>query len=374
MGLEPKDYDIATAATPEEVIALFDRSIPVGIQFGVVRVLIGGEELEVATFRADGAYTDGRRPDGVTWSSAREDVLRRDFTINALLSDPLDGERVVDHVGGLADIDAGVVRAVGDADARFAEDRLRMLRAVRFAARFDFSIDPATWRAVQRHASEIGVVSVERIFNELDRMLTEGGAHRSLGLLATAGLLAPVLPELQDWERARERFDDSAQLASVVAWSALLYDLPDMPTAGEAWGLRLKTSRQLARGVGRAVVAARSLAEYETLGVAARKRLLRSEHAAAALTVASMVAATSQSDGRGLAEAGRDLSRWDPAALAPDALLTGADLRALGFTPGPAFGEVLVAVEDAQLEGRIDDRDAALALATRLLATRLLSG
>ncbi|HRE91442.1 MAG TPA: CCA tRNA nucleotidyltransferase, partial [Myxococcota bacterium] len=200
LGVEPKDWDIATSARPEAVMALFPRCVPVGISFGVVRVLHAGFEYEVATFRADGDYDDHRRPSSVRWASAREDVLRRDFTINGLLGDPFApaNERIVDFVGGLADLKLGLIRAIGDAAARFGEDYLRMIRAVRFAARFGFVIHPDTMAAIVAMSSRVVDVSAERIGQELDRLLSEGGQPVGLTLLAKSGLLPHLLPELGD--------------------------------------------------------------------------------------------------------------------------------------------------------------------------------
>src|SRR2546428_9580991 len=193
LGREPLDYDIATSATPETVQALFPRTIPVGVQFGVVLVIASGMPVEVATFRSDAAYVDGRRPSAVHFGSAREDALRRDFTVNALFLDPLTGD-VVDFVAGQTDLRAGIIRAIGDAGARIAEDRLRMLRAVRLAARLGFTIEPLTRAAIAAAAPTITDISAERIGGEIVRILTAGGARPGLELLADPGPLAAVLP------------------------------------------------------------------------------------------------------------------------------------------------------------------------------------
>src|SRR5579885_424682 len=195
LGRAPLDYDVATAAPPEVVQRLFPRTVPVGAQFGVVLVLHGGGRFEVATFRSADAYVDGRRPSRVHFGSAREDAERRDFTINALFWDPLE-DRIIDFVGGEADLRAGVIRAIGDAAARIAEDRLRMLRAVRFAARFGFTIEPATQAAVVAAAPTLVDIAGERIGEEIVKLLTEGGARRGFELLAATGLLDVVLPEV----------------------------------------------------------------------------------------------------------------------------------------------------------------------------------
>src|SRR5208283_703841 len=211
LGREPKDYDVATDATPKQVMGIFPETYAVGAEFGVVLVPVAERDVasnvstqssskfhavEVATFRSDIGYSDGRHPDEVRFSGdPREDVARRDFTINGMLLDPVSGE-VLDFVGGRKDLEAGIIRTIGDPDRRFGEDKLRMLRAVRFAARFEYAIDPATFAAMRRLAGEIQVVSRERVRDELTRMLTEGHGRRAFLLLDESGLLKHVLPEI----------------------------------------------------------------------------------------------------------------------------------------------------------------------------------
>src|SRR5438552_4761058 len=195
MGLEPADYDIATSAKPEEIVKMFPRTESIGAQFGVILVIHRGHPFEVATFRSDEAYVDGRRPTGVVFTDAKQDVLRRDFTINGLLYDPISKE-VIDYVGGQADIQAKLVRAIGDPHARFEEDKLRILRAVRFGARLGYQIEPRTWQAVVAMAPRIHQVSSERIRDEVCRILTEGRAARGFLLMEESGLAAIILPEL----------------------------------------------------------------------------------------------------------------------------------------------------------------------------------
>src|SRR5712691_28682 len=195
MGIEPADYDIATSAKPEEIVKIFPRTESIGAQFGVVLVICRGKPFEVATFRSDEAYVDGRRPTGVVFTDARQDVLRRDFTINGLLYDPITHE-VIDYVDGRADIRAKLVRAIGDPHARFEEDKLRILRAVRFGARLGYTIEPATWDAVREMAPRIHQVSSERIRQELVRILTEGQAAHGIRMLHESGLRVEILPEL----------------------------------------------------------------------------------------------------------------------------------------------------------------------------------
>ena len=252
LGREPSDYDVATSATPEVVLGLFPRTFAVGAHFGVVLVADGeGDEYdttEVATFRSDGAYSDGRHPDAVRYTtSAEEDVKRRDFTINGLLLDPLHEaedlrQAAIDYVGGLADLDAGIVRAIGKAEERFEEDHLRMLRGVRFAARFGFELDAGTAAAIKRLAAKTAAVSRERVRDELTKMLTEGRARRAFELLDETGLLKEVLPEVARMKGVEQppQFHPEgdvwvhtlgllAQLeagcAATLAWGALLHDV-----------------------------------------------------------------------------------------------------------------------------------------------------
>ena len=196
MGRSPKDYDIATNATPTQVMTIFPRAIAVGKSFGVVRVIVQDNEYEVATFRKDHAYKDGRHPDAVSFTDEKTDALRRDFTVNALFFDPLK-DKIHDYAGGQADISAGLIRAVGNPDDRFAEDHLRMLRAVRFAATLDFKLDPLTFEAIRNNAEQIKKISVERIQQELTRILLESKRAGDAGeLLLQSGLLQIILPEV----------------------------------------------------------------------------------------------------------------------------------------------------------------------------------
>src|SRR5437762_4830985 len=195
MAIEPADYDIATSARPEEIVEIFPRTESIGAQFGVILVIYRGHRFEVATFRSDEAYVDGRRPTGVVFTDAKQDVLRRDFTINGLLYDPVTKD-VIDYVTGQADIEAKIVRAIGDPHARFEEDKLRILRAIRFGARLGYTIESATMNAVCSMASKIHQVSSERVRDELTRILTEGQAARGMRMLEESGLRAEILQEL----------------------------------------------------------------------------------------------------------------------------------------------------------------------------------
>jgi tRNA nucleotidyltransferase/poly(A) polymerase len=367
LGNVPHDYDIATSAVPEEVLALFDRTVPVGASFGVVRVLIADHEFEVATFRTEGGYSDGRRPDSVQWASARDDVLRRDFTINGLLFDPLEGEGVViDHVGGLEDLRAGVVRAIGDPDARFEEDKLRLLRAIRFAARLGFVIAPDTWDAIVERAAEVTGVSVERIRDELQRMCTQSPPASAFEMLDRSGLWRSVLPEVTEVARVLDRLQDAAELSPHVAWTTLSVDL----SAREAVALckRMKLSSATVKHVERAVQIHDALKTYSALDLVERKRLLRNAEAETALHVAGQGARGEGMEAKNLAAARADLQSWTHPELFPETLVTGADLIAAGRSPGPGFKGALEAVESAQLAGEDLNRESALALALSQLA------
>ncbi|MEC9072262.1 MAG: CCA tRNA nucleotidyltransferase, partial [Myxococcota bacterium] len=300
LGREPKDYDVATSATPEEVTRCFERTVLVGAAYGVVRVLVENSDIEVATFRTDGGYSDGRRPDQVTWTTAEDDVKRRDFTINGLLGDPLSGgdtPHIIDHVGGLADLESGLIRAIGDPDARFKEDHLRILRAVRFAARLDFEIHEETWAAVVRHGPSLESVSAERIRDELQGMWTEGRPAQALRLLTRSQLLPLALPELVVTDAAIKRLEGAARLSPAVGWATVMLDIGEPGFALPSLGKRLRLSRALSDKMKTIVGTVRTLQRYDTLGLAARKRLLRPPEAEDALIVARLAARADQLDG-----------------------------------------------------------------------------
>src|SRR5207253_3745413 len=253
LGLTPKDYDVATDARPEEVRRLFRRTVAVGMSFGVIEVLgprtdAGMLKVQVATFRSDGAYSDGRHPDAVVFSSAREDALRRDFTINGMFFDPIDNQ-LIDYVGGQEDLQAKLLRAIGDPTARFAEDKLRLLRAVRFATRFDLALDPATEQAIRAMADQVTVVSAERIAEELRRLIVYPQRSRGVNLLYQTGLAAAVLPDLLPtmglpqgppsaptgdlWDHVLAVLDHLGPTPSFpLAFAALLHDVGKPRTVG----------------------------------------------------------------------------------------------------------------------------------------------
>jgi poly(A) polymerase len=441
LGREPSDYDVATSATPDIVLELFPRTFAVGAHFGVVLVATtcdssdgtcgaadaacaAGEELaepeyvvtEVATFRSDGAYSDGRHPDAVRYTtSAEDDVRRRDFTINGLLLDPSRlsdisliafketfavraGLRagLIDHVHGLADLDAGIIRAIGQPDERFQEDHLRMLRAVRFAARFSFHIDPDTAAAMRRLAPRIHAVSRERVRDELTKMLTEGHARRAFELLDETGLLAELLPEVARTKGVEQppQFHPEgdvwthtllllAQLDAgcplPLAWAALLHDVGKPPTFTRVDRIRfnghVEVGVAIAAGVCRRfrfsndetrqtlslVENHMRFADAQHMKASTLKRFFRLENFPQHLELHRMDC---------LASSG-NLDHWNfvreryesmpEDAVRPEPLVTGRELIAAGYNPGAAFKEMLRAVEDAQLEGAIATPAEALA-------------
>lgn len=356
-----KDFDVATSARPEAVLALFPGAGQVGAHFGVVLVQDGATTVEVATFRSDHAYLDGRRPESVTFETdPRQDALRRDFTINAMMMDPASGA-VLDFAGGRADLAAGIVRAAGDALVRFGEDHLRMLRAVRFAARLGFSIEPDTLAAIQALAPRLQQIAAERVHDELARILTEGSARRGVELLDSSGLLTQVLPEtaplssltahlLQDFPTGADRLP--------LALAILLHAAVDPALALT----RLRCSREVADRVTALLAHRARFAELPAMGRAGRKRFLRMPHFDDHLELHR----------RWCAATGAPLAAYDFAAahlqqdeLFPPRLVTGDDLLAMGLAQGPRFKELLEAVETEQLEERLATRGEALEFLAR---------
>lgn len=361
-GLAPTDIDIATAATPDLVRKLFPRARGVGASFGVMLVPTDGCSIEVATFRSDFAYEDGRRPGRVRYGTAEEDAQRRDFTINGLFEVPSDG-RVVDLVDGRADLEARVLRAIGDPEDRFEEDRLRMLRGVRFAARFDLAMDPATEAAIAHRADRLGGVSRERVGQELRRMLADRGRARAAALMESTRLdrtvLGVAMPTVTSGHLRLAAMPESAAWIDVLAAWEL-----DRGTAGDAVE-RLTPALVLSNDE---TATLRGLLEtrlrlrdaWSTLGVAARKRLA----AAPLFDRAGDLLATEASDL--VKEIRRDTESLRATGLAPTPLVTGEDLKSIGLEAGPVFGRILTEVYDAQLEGRVLDREGAISLVRAL--------
>ena len=415
LGRTPEDFDVATAATPDIVQSLFARTESVGAHFGVILVIdeIDGRRIatEVATFRSDGAYSDGRRPDAVRLSTdPSEDVQRRDFTINGLLLDPIAFERgdplpecVFDMVGGQEDLKAGIVRAIGDPQLRFAEDKLRMLRAVRFAARLDFSIEPRTFAAIQEQAESIHRVSCERTRDELTKILTEGAARRGFELLDETGLLQRVLPEVARmkgveqppqfhpegdvWVHTLMLLDHLPVGASpALAWGMLLHDIgkpatftpPDPNRAGDRIRFnghvdvgvaiartilnRLRFSNEECTQILEFIKHHMQFGDVQRMKQSTLKRFLRLPHfdEHLALHYADVMSSHGMLDMYDYAK--ENYERLGEDEIKPRLLVTGEDLIRAGYSPGPRFREMLTVAEDAQLEGSVTTREAALGL------------
>lgn len=362
MGHAPADYDVATAATPDQIRGVFPGARGVGEHFGVMLVRQGGRTIEVATFRGEGEYADGRRPGRVEFSDERTDARRRDFTINGLFMRPATGE-VIDHVGGRADLAAGTLRAIGDADARLEEDRLRLLRAVRFAARFGMRMDAATADAVRRHAPELRGVSRERVGHEVRRMLSHATRGEAVDMIESLGLAPATLLEEGRLEGVRVRAlhaDASAHLA-LAAWLLDRVVANPWPERLSRWTSALVLSNAEAEAIDAALRARESLRErWSGLAVAQRKRLAAGPGFADALDLLE-----AEGDPRA-ASVRADVGELSRTGLAPAPLLDGHALQALGLKPGPAFRRILDAVYDAQLEGRVDSPQDARELALRI--------
>lgn len=389
LGREPKDYDVATDATPDRVRQLFPRSQGVGQAFGVVIVRVGRSQIEVATFRADGTYGDGRRPDEIRFATAQEDAQRRDFTINGLFFDPVKNE-VIDYVGGQADLKASVLRAIGDPAVRFAEDYLRLLRAVRFAARFDLSIDEATQQAIRANAHKLPRIAPERIGDELRAMLTPAGNVRAqanewlyeLGLtpvlfrgVLTSFGLDSLPPHEQDlWLLDTLPRDRTVSFSlALAAWSLDVLLSREQPlskwlmptsvsTIERALRQSLKLSNDESAGLKEVLSVGQLLPPNASPSVATLKRFLARSYADDAWTLLRTLAECGFMGDRVSELLGRAAS-FDPADIAPPPLVTGDDLTVLGYRPGPRFKTTLDAVYDAQLEHRVTDRETAIAMA-----------
>jgi poly(A) polymerase len=399
LGRVPADYDVTTDATPDQVMKIFPETYAVGAQFGVVLVPVrdgANDTVEVATFRSDIGYSDGRHPDQVRFSkSAQEDVERRDFTINGLLFDPIKNE-FLDFVGGRKDLEAGIIRTIGPADLRFTEDKLRMLRAVRFAARFGYVIEPETFAAIQKLAAGVDQISRERVRDELTKMLTEGHARQAFLLLDETGLLKQVLPEICAMKGVQQPVEFHPEgdvfvhtllvleslpqpCPATLAWGALLHDVGKPPTfrigpdrirfdnhvdvgvkMAEEICRRLRFSNDDTEQILALVVHHMRFSHVSQMKDSTFKRFVRMPRFDQHLDLHRL---DCQASHRNLTSYNLTLERI--AAIAPDAirpalLITGGDLIAAGYLPGPRFKEILAQVEDAQLEGRLQSRDSAL--------------
>jgi len=371
LGLRPQDYDVATDAVPARVIELFPKARQVGAKFGVVLIHRMGCDTEVATFRSDGAYSDGRHPDAVRFGTEVEDAQRRDFTINGLFFDPVE-DRVIDHVGGRADLDAGIIRTIGDPLQRFSEDHLRLLRAVRFAARFGFRIDASTMSAIQSLAEKLPSISVERIWMELEQILTAPSRLRGWLLLLETRLRNQLSPRwtsdaLED-RRVEQRLGQ-LPIAPIPEDSALATVLCERPPPEvSAICHSLKLSNTLSRNVAWLVAALPRIKDESSLDLADLKILMADPCWTSLLELLRADLAASQADPGPYERVAARASAIPQEAVAPPPLLTGDDLHAMNVPLGPGFGRILKAVHRAQLNEQIRTRDDATALARKMLA------
>jgi poly(A) polymerase len=405
LGRDPQDYDVATDAHPGRVQELFPSSVDVGARFGVILVVADGAQVEVATFRSDVGYSDGRHPDRVEYStSPEEDVRRRDFTINGLMQD-METQQILDFVGGREDLQRRLVRAIGTPELRFREDRLRMVRAVRFAARFGYAIEPATFQAIVAAAPHICSVSAERLRDEITKLLTEGAARRAFELLDSTGLLKASLPEIAAMKGVAQPPEYHPEgdvwvhtllmlenlhpgTPETLAWAVLLHDVGKPPTFTpvEETGDRIRFDGHAEIGARMAAAICRrlrfSVDETEQIESLVANHLRFKD-------VFQMRPATLKRFARlpGFQEEHLELHRLDcqashgnldayefvrrflrdtpPEEVRPPRLLTGEDLKAMGFRPGPRFKEILHAVEEGQLEGRLMRREDAVEFVRR---------
>ena len=404
MGLTPEDWDIATGAGPEEIMGLFERTVSVGAKFGVVRVMVGDASFEVAQFRSEGPYLDGRRPSSVKPANEKEDAQRRDFTINGIFFDPVANE-LLDYVGGREDIEDRLIRAIGDPLGRFGEDHLRMLRAVRFAARFGYEIELETLAAIYRCAPQISHTSAERKYGELTAMLTGGRADRAFEMLRETGLLAEVLPEVAKMEGVAQPPDEHpegdvwkhtikalAQLnapAPVLAWAVLLHDAGKPETFSETDRIRfinhaeagtriaeeicerLNMPGEEKRLIRDVVKSHMKFLDVEKMRESTLKRFLREPFFAELLELHRIDRLASHGDLTAHRFCLDKQAEFGEEALRPDRVLDGHTLARMGFAPGPLFQEILAALDDEQLEGRVRSREEAEAFVRRRFGARL---
>lgn len=403
MRRPPKDFDVATSALPAQVARIFPRTIPVGVQFGVQMVLRGGVPYEVATFRMDKEYRDGRHPEGVVFSGPKEDALRRDFTVNGIFYDPLK-KKVIDYVGGRADLKRKLIRAIGDPAQRFAEDRLRVLRAVRFAANLNFEIDPETFLAVQKAAAQITQVSPERVRDEMVKLFTGPHAGRGLTLLDESGLLEVLLPEVARMKGVAQppEFHPEGDVfvhtrmvleglkgpSAVLAIGALLHDVGKPPTfrvadrirfdghdrvgarMAETICRRLRFSNAETGAISEIVGDHMRFKDVKQMRLSTLKRFLGLATFPDQLKLHRIDCLASHGDLSNWRFLRRKLKQLTPREIKPRPLITGHDLLDLGYKEGPAMGTILRAVEEKQLEKELRSKEEALSWVERQFPRR----
>jgi poly(A) polymerase len=392
MDRVPEDIDIATSAHPERVAGLFPRTVPVGVSFGVMKVILDKQDFEVATFRTEGPYLDGRRPSAVDYASPEEDAHRRDFTVNGMFYDPLKDE-IIDFVEGRADIDNHIVRTIGDPVDRFEEDKLRLLRAVRFAAKLEFEIDEDTWEAVCRLATKVTQTSWERIRDEIIKILLDRHRRRGFELLRDSGLLGAVLPEVADMigvEQPSEFHPEGDVFThtmlmlgkmeaptETLALGVLLHDVGKPPTfavrdrirfdnhcrmGAEMAGAmckRLRCSRKVIQCVQHLVAEHMRFKDVLKMRDSTLKRFLRSDNFDELLELYRLDCVASHGELEAWEFCKRKLEELGTEQISPEPLLRGEDLIRMGYTPGRIFSEILTVVENAQLDGAISTREEA---------------
>jgi len=401
LGVAPKDFDVATSAQPDELLRLFPDAAQVGAHFGVVLVHEAGARVEVATFRSDLGYVDGRRPVAVHFETdPRQDVLRRDFTLNSLLLDPVTGE-ILDFTGGRADLETKLIRAIGDPEKRFREDHLRLLRAVRFAARLGFGIESQTFAAIRHLAPLIHSVSAERIRDEIARILTEGGARYGLELLDATGLLQEILPEIAAmkgvaqppefhpegdvWTHTLIMLEGLRDPSLTLALGVLLHDVGKPATfriadrirfdghvgkgveIAHALLTRLRFPNDVIEGAEALIANHMKFMETPRMRESTLKRFMRMPDFEEHMALHRLDCLSSHGHLDNYEFLRRKQLETPPDQLKPAPLLTGKDLIKVGYRPGPMFGIVLSEIEDAQLEGRISTTDEALGIAREKL-------
>ncbi|MFL6450204.1 MAG: CCA tRNA nucleotidyltransferase [Bryobacteraceae bacterium] len=403
LGIAPKDFDVSTDARPDEITSLFPGAQLVGAKFGVVLVKASNEVcVEVATFRSEGNYSDGRHPQDVRFETdPARDAQRRDFTINGLFEDPLSA-RILDFVDGQRDLRDRVLRTIGAPELRFEEDHLRLLRGIRFAARFGLSVAEETMRGMQRLAPQIKQISAERVREELARILTEGGARYGFELLDRAGLLPEVLPEVKAcqgvqqppefhpegdvWTHVLLMLDSMNQPSRTLAWGVLLHDIGKPPTFRVAERIRFdghaEVGTEMARGrlaqlkasnedierVGSLVANHMRFKDVPNMRVSTLKRFLRTPHFEEHLELHRLDCLASNGHTDVYEFVKSKLAEFNAEQLRPPRLLTGDDLIQAGYRPGPAFKRAIELAETAQLEGEIESREQALAFARRIMS------
>jgi poly(A) polymerase len=394
LGKTPQDYDITTNARPDDVVKIFPKTVPVGAQFGVILVIVEGQPFEVASFRYDGPYLDGRRPAQVRYGSLREDIFRRDFTINGMVYDPM-ADKIIDLVGGQSDLNSKLVRAIGTARSRFEEDRLRMIRAVRFAANLNFTIESETFAAISELGPSITQISWERIGEEVTRILTEGGAKTGFALLDRTGLLKVLLPEI-DALKGVEQSPEYHPEGDVFTHTMLALDHLDSPTETLAYGCllhdvgkpacirrdeerltfyghtekgaamaeevlrRLKRSRATRERVAYLVRNHLRHLQAPQMRLSTLKRFLGEDGIDELLELTRIDALSANGDLQHYRFCMEKLAELKAEEIHPEPLLRGRDLIVMGFSPGPNFHEILKQVEEAQLGGELSSREQAM--------------